>query len=366
MPAKVWAVTSNRGGIGKSSLVSQLAPAIALAYPTKVVLLLDCSIQGDASVFTCGGTAEPTMFAPNVRTLGAERMAALPVQRTALGFIQAAKIAYTAAAAPPPVVRSFWRGSTVSTASTTPTVAFDWTQHAVRVSDVHLAGGAPPNLFVSVGGRSLYGLPFDGVSVALKAVFRAMSDDVIVIIDTDAELSERGASLGALGAATFLAMVISASWPDYLRSLEDPANSLFGALDYLQREVPGFDGKIKTVIANGVQKTRNAFTSMCGVTNVVPFTPMSLSLDAVSEIVTHLHGFAVDDTNNIRRFFYNPDNTLTNPGAFIVEVFTAVPTFAEGVWQRTWSTGKALVIKPWSDEPSQAAGAIIETVALKF
>jgi hypothetical protein len=264
------------------------------------------------------------------------------------------------------VVRSFWRGSTVSTASTTPNVAFDWTQHAVRVSDVHLAGGAPPNLFVSVGGRSLYGLPFDGVSVALKAVFRAMSDDVIVIIDTDAELSERGASLGALGAATFLAMVISASWPDYLRSLEDPANSLFGALDYLQREVPGFDGKIKTVIANGVQKTRNAFTSMCGVTNVVPFTPMSLSLDAVSEIVTHLHGFAVDDTNNIRRFFYNPDNTLTNPGAFIVEVFTAVPTFAEGVWQRTWSTGKALVIKPWSDEPSQAAGAIIETVALKF
>jgi hypothetical protein len=39
---------------------------------------------------------------------------------------------------------------------------------------------------------------------------------------------------------------------------------------------------------------------------------------------------------------------------------------AEGVWQRTWNTGKALVIKPWGDEPSQAAGAILETVALKF
>jgi len=366
MPAKVWAVTSNRGGIGKSSLVSQLAPAIAIANPTKAVLLLDCSIQGDASVFTCGGTAEPTMFAPNVRTLGAERMAAVPVQRTALGFIQAAKNAYTAAAAPPPVVRSFWRGSTVSTASTTPNVAFDWTQHAVRVSDVHPAGGAPPNLFVSVGGRALYGLPFDGVSVALKAVFRAMSDDVIVLIDTDAELSERGASLGALGASTFLAMVISASWPDYLRSLEDPANSLFGALDYLQREVPGFDSKIKMVISNSVQKTRNAFTSMCGIANIVPFTPMSLSLDAVSEIVTHLHGYAVDDTNNIRRFFYNPDNTLANPGTFISDVFTAVPIFSEGIWQKTWNNGKALVIKPWSDEPSQAAGAIIETVAMKF
>jgi len=365
MPAATYAFVSTRGGVGKSSLASQLAPAIALANPNKSVLLIDCSIQGDASVFLCGGTDEPTAFAPGVRTLGGERMAAISMQRTALGFINAAQNAYAAASVPAVVSRSFWRGSTVATNANT-AIVFDWKEHSVPVSQVHPTGGAPANLFISTGGRTLHGMPFNGISVALKAVFNAMENDVIVLIDTDAELSERGASLGAIGAVSYLAMIISASWPDYLRALEDPANSLFAALAYLERNVPNFNTKIKLVIANGVQKTRNAFTSMCGVTNVVPFTPMSLSLDAVSEIVTHLHGFAVDPANNVSQYFYDSTRTLANPGAFISDVFTAVPTFAEGVWQRTWNTGKPIIVKPWNDEPAQAAGAIMETVSLKF
>lgn len=43
--AHVISFVSNRGGIGKSSLSSQIAPAIAASNPQRQVILLDMSIQ---------------------------------------------------------------------------------------------------------------------------------------------------------------------------------------------------------------------------------------------------------------------------------------------------------------------------------
>lgn len=98
---------SNRGGIGKSSLVSQLAPAVARAAPDRVVLVLDLSIQGDASVFLLGGVREPAAAESAARTRGGEALAALGSDKGATAFLAAV----TAVPAPArPASTSFWRG----------------------------------------------------------------------------------------------------------------------------------------------------------------------------------------------------------------------------------------------------------------
>jgi hypothetical protein len=362
--ATAWAVCSNRGGVGKSSLVAQLAPAIALKHPDKQVLLLDLSIQGDSSVFTLGGVAEPSAFQQGVRTLGGERMASLGTQN-AFNFLAAAR-AFPAAAAGAPggIVRSFWRGTTAPAASNSQ-AAFPWTSYAVKAVDLHPEGGAPPNLWISAGGHALHGTDFAGLAAGLRAAFDTMQNTVI-IIDTDAELSERGASLAGIAAADSLALIVSASWPDYLRALDDPANSFFAALKYLTESVPGFRAKIRLVIANGVQKTRNGFCSMLNVPNLLPFTPMSLCVESLNDIFTHLYSTAVDPNINYARFFFNPAQNMTSVETFGAAFVSAVPTVVEGVWQRTWRNGRAICVKPWADEPHVAAGTAIEAVASRF
>jgi MinD-like ATPase involved in chromosome partitioning or flagellar assembly len=357
--ARIYVFCSNRGGIGKSSLAAQLAPAVALANPERDVILLDLSIQGDASTFLLGGVAEPKGDATGARTRGGEVMAAQPPQKTAAAFLEA--VLKPAPAQPRAPASSFWRGTSAPAAAAAP--ALDWREHAVQPSEVHPGGSCPPNLHVIPGGHALYGVPFPALAPALRRALQ--STGALVLVDTDAELSERGASLAGIAAADELAMVVSTSWCDYLRTLDDPANSLLSALGFLSQVHPELKPRIGHVIFNNVQKRLSAPGGLAMVPGLLAFTPPSAALDALAEISLHLRSVACEPSAGRSAFFVNPVALASNSD-FLRTYVTAVPTVAETVWQSAAQRGQPLVCSADTSDTVQQAAGHLRAVAARF
>jgi MinD-like ATPase involved in chromosome partitioning or flagellar assembly len=352
MSGTVTTFVSNRGGIGKSSLASQLAPAYAVLHPDRTVLVLDLSIQGDASTFLLGGVAEPAASAPTVRTRGGEVQASLPVEKNAAAFLNALR------AGPPPVARSsFWRGTPA------PPPALDWREHAVRPAEVHPAGGCPPNLYLIPGGKRLYGTEFEGLAPELRKTLAASGTTVFV--DTDAELSERGASLAGIAAADALAVVVSTSWTDYLRALDDPANSLMQGLTFLSNRHPQLTPRIAHFVFNNVQKRLGAPSGFQSAPGALPFTPPAAALESLAEISAHFRSVAVDPATNFARFFASAEG-LSSADAFLRFYVTAVPAVADSAWQLSATRGQPLACGSETSEVQCAAAAHIRAVAARF
>ena len=354
--ACITAFVSNRGGAGKSSLASQLAPAVALAHPDRIVLLVDLSIQGDATTFLLGGVAEPVNAAPGVRTRGGEVFRSLPREKCAAALVEKVLAPAAAPAPPPPAAHSyFWRGgAAAATAAAAP--VFDWKAYAVRPRDVHPAGNCPANLYLVPGGKDLYGVPFEGLAPALRNALG--STNAIVLLDTDAELSERGASLAGIAAADYLAMVVSTSWTDYLRTLDDPANSLFAALAFISASHPDLTPRIRHLIFNNVQKRSGAPGGPASAPTLLPFTPPAASLDALVDIASHLRGVAADSGHG--RHFAGP---VGDTPAFLRAYVTGVPTFPETAWQASAVNGQPLVCALQPKEPETQAAVHLHAVA---
>lgn len=348
MPSSITTFVSNRGGIGKSSLVSQLAPALALQAPGRDVVVLDLSIQGDTSTFFLGGVAEPREASSGARTRGGEALAAISAGAGAAPLLAAALQRTQAVAAEESAPRSyFWRGVMAASPATAPPPPppFDWRPYAVRPLDVHPEGNCPPNLFVIPGGKDLHGSPFAGMGPALRKALA--SSEALFLVDTDAELSERGASLAGIAAADRLALVASTSWTDYLRALDDPANSLMEALLFLKQVHPELAPRIAHVYFNNVQKRLGAPGGLAAMS--LPFTPPASSLEAMADICTHLYSVA-----KAGRVDYFADTlALVSPDAFMRSYVTAVPTVPEGNWQMAAVKGQPVVCVP--DQSSQQA-----------
>lgn len=331
---------------------------MALDNPSKQVVLLDLSIQGDASVFLLGGVAEPSACVKGVRTRGAEKIAALRpgVSR----FVN--HVLETPTTPTPTPTKSFWRGSSLAP-QPPPKPTLRWQDFAVKPSEVHPEGGAPQNFWIIHGGKDvLLGLQPDvsleELSTALRAAFDTMHD-TIVIIDTDAELSERGASLAGIAAADSLALVLSSSWTDYLRTLDDPVNSLFDALKFLSTQSNiKLRAKIEHVVVNDVFKTKSA---PCG---VLSFTPSKVSDKAIADIVAHLFSMTADPSTGYAKFF-GPKDCLASVEKFTRAQLVGVSTVPESVWQASWTNGEPVVVRPTSDAHETAA-IQYETVAKRF
>lgn len=63
MLAKIYSVLMNKGGVGKTSLITNLAALLATKYPNKKVLIIDCDGQGNASM---SFDSLPSEFGANV------------------------------------------------------------------------------------------------------------------------------------------------------------------------------------------------------------------------------------------------------------------------------------------------------------
>lgn len=358
----ITSFVSNRGGIGKSSLVSQLAPAVARAAPDRVVLVLDLSIQGDASVFLLGGVREPAAAESAARTRGGEALAALGSDKGATAFLAAV----TAVPAPArPASTSFWRGVYNNTPAPPSTPPPDWKAFAVRPLDANPDGECPPNLYLIPGGKTLYGVPFEGTALALRAALAASG--ALVLVDTDAELSERGASLAGLAAADNLALVLSTSWCDYVRALDDPANSLLAALGFLKRTHPELKPAIAHVIFNNVQKRLSMPGGIAAVPGLLSFTPPSTSLEALVEIASHLRSVALDPSGGGRAAFFANQAALASQNDFLRAYVVAVPTVPESAWQWSSRNGAPLACRGVdAAEATQQAAAHIRAAAARF
>jgi len=356
MAPSITVFCSNRGGIGKSSLTSQLAPAVALAAPDRPVLLVDLSIQGDATTFLLGGVAEPVDATSGARTRGGEVLASLPREKSAAAFLEAL---LESATAPAPVAArpSFWRGTPAPAAPTRAPI--DWKAHAIAPRELHPGGMCPPNLFLLPGGKSLFGAPFDSLAPLLRDALTAQ--DAIVLVDTDAELSERGASLAGIACADRLALVLSTSWSDYLRTLDDPANSLMEALGFLKTKHPALSPRIAYAVFNNVQKRLSTPGGTAAVPGMLPFTPPSSSLESLADIATHLRTVGAVHA----RFFAKPESLDSND-AFLRDYVTGMPTVPESAWQASLSKGLPIVCSPAPTEQAAQAAQHLLAVAAKI
>lgn len=361
--AQVYAFVSNRGGAGKSSLVSQVAPALALLNPGKQVLLLDLSIQGDASVITLGGTGAPRDLVPGIRTRGAEVIAALPNEKRSLAFVSNTVIA-------PPAFVGGWGvlGRAVTPAnlgSGRVTSVFEWQKHAVRVREAHPDGNAPDNLWISPGGRALY-TAFPAAEVlttaaALRTAFTAMGSDVLVVIDTDAELAERTSSIIGIAASRGLCMVLTSSWTDYQRLLDDAANGFFAGLAWLAERDPTSAAKISLVVFNNVQLLNKNKSGVGG--TMLPFTPPRAALDAIGDISNHLYSISTSPTTNHKQFFSDPA-VFGSHHAFVERYVTGFSTVPTTVWQDCQARGVPVVCA--AGEGAKGPAAQIEELVARM
>lgn len=304
-----------RGGIGKSTSVAQLAASLAVQRPDLTVVVLDASVHGDASTLLLGGLQEPKN-SPSARSHG-EELCAAQVAAGKSTFLLMTAFAGTAAGAAPTTTRATGWGRMLTsvsstTAATEPAVALTHATilatYATRVRDAHPTSDAPTNLYLVVGGATLTGLTNEmavRASQTIGSAFAAAPADVVYILDTDAELCERPASACAAAAAGGLALLSSANWSDFLRSLTDPVNGITIAL------APPFPPKkIERIIFTRVSKTRNEMTTVAGAP-VLPFKPVNAALANIEQIVTYAHDRAqaggpmqpyIDANTTLRQF----------------------------------------------------------------
>ena len=154
---KSFVFASNRGGIGKTSSVVQLAASYAVSHTEVNVLLVDFSIHGDATSLLLGGTQAPNEFVEGIHTLGqlrAAKVAKASPQRTAAGLVQAAlshasTVPELAAAVSRMSLRGFARGifSSGKAASATPK-KLDFKDYCINVTQT-TEEDAPANLYIT-------------------------------------------------------------------------------------------------------------------------------------------------------------------------------------------------------------------------
>lgn len=342
----------------QSTLTTQVAPAVALKHPDKQVLLLDLSIQGDASVLTLGGTAPPLVATAGIRTRGAEVVASLPNNKSAVSFLAAAKAFASAGGGGAPTTRSTTRGGGFGGAAPQ---AFNWEEYCVKVSAVFPAGKAPANLWVCPPGGTLNDFMTVGEVVdyatALRAAFASMGKGVIVIIDTDAELSERAASRLAIASARNLGLVVTSSWMDYQRVLDDKVNSLFLGLSWLADNDPGCVSKIDLVVFNNVQLYRKDSVEVCGTAGALPFTPPVAAKTNIVDVVNHLYEMCGPPTNF--KQYFNDLSAFGSVSTFTKRYVTGVATVADSVWSACTAAGSPVVVK----SPGEGSAAQLSAVA---
>jgi hypothetical protein len=304
-----------RGGIGKSTAAAQLAAALAVARSDLIVIVVDASLHGDASTLLLGGLQVPKN-SPAARSHGEELVAV----QAAAGRSTAALIhafSGAAAAATPNTTRATGWGRLLSSASSAaavpaPAVALTHatilSTYAASVREAYPASDAPSNLFLIMGGAALKEITSTQAvraSQTLGSAFAAAPANVVYILDTDAELCERPASACAAAAAGGLALLSTANWADFLRSLTDPVNGVTIAL------APPFPPKkIERFIFTKIVKTRNEQTEIAGAL-ISPFKPVNSAAATIEQIVAYVHDRAqtggplqpyVDAATTLRQF----------------------------------------------------------------
>lgn len=276
------ALVSSRGGVGKSTLASQLAASYASNHRDITVILIDASLHGDSSAHLLGGMQEPSAAYPDAKSMAEGVITALPAGKSFYGLLQALN-----GPAPQPT-SSF--GRLWSRAPAPASQRVNLLEYAAQASETWPSGCAPTNLHVIPGGKNLKSLDpstAPALATTLSEVIRAAPSNYLVVFDTDAELIERTASTIAAVAADRIAIVASSQWQDFLRIITDPHNSIIDFLNGVASS--GRDiRKISHFVFTNLPKTRNDPSTIHGAP-VLPFKPNKQSTENVEQIVSYIY-----------------------------------------------------------------------------
>jgi len=320
VPTYVFA--NNRGGLGKSTAVFQCAAAHAAAHPGGKTLVLDLSVHGDASTLLLGGTREPSETVEGARTRGTQALLSLPEERTAGGLLRAIAERQRSAGSIAGKVTGFFTGSK----------AVDVSQHCVRVAEL-TDSEVPENLYLCAGGKCLMGSVNEEGWVAAAAEAREalqqLGEGWSVFVDSDAELAERVPSRVALAVADRMVLLLSASWNDYCRTLDDPINGLFGVLTSMeQQNLP--TPKITMVLFNHVKQKDRSQVRLHGegvgfeTDATLPFSPVKGVQAQMAQIADHCYETGWRNIERDWQRFYADAAAITDEGAFGDRYVTAL------------------------------------------
>lgn len=339
-------------------MAAQVAPAIALQDPTRQVLLLDLSVHADSSIVTLGGTD-----VEGQHCVGQNVINGLGKGVTSVGFLEAAQerlIREAGSAIKSPLQRGFgWPGISRRAAPAPQNHAFEWQDHAVRVASFHPSGGAPANLWVSPGGYQLLNLVNEGnvgsYSAALRRAFAAMEPaNVVVLIDTDAELSERSATVVGVAASSEIAMVTTPYFLDYARLMFlDPVNTVVNCLHWLHGADTDFRSKIRTVIINKINSKANKPCVLdVGTSAAQSFicTPSNDTKERIEKIIRDLYDRCVND--NLQVYFEGTAG-FADINAFTDRFITGLASVPDSVWQTCTDVGSPVVVKASEQHASE-------------
>lgn len=332
--AKSYAFVNNRGGTGKSLCLYQLATAYAHAHPEKQVLIVDCSTQGDVSEYVLGGTQEPLKDEPKATTAGSQVMKTVPPSKTAAGLFAALL------KADPSGMDISRRFSNLFHAPSLPNVK----DHIIKVTDYcQKEQKMPENLWLATGGSSLAVGAVNAPTIAqeptettkelanlvqtkswsqagqlLATAMDSLPEDWVAFYDTDAEISERGASQVPLRAAKSLVLLLSENWRDYLRIYNDPVNALFPVLTYFNTKYEV--AKVDMILFNRVGKLNQNPIMLHGATQgrdaELPFSPVKVVQKNMGEIVDHMYGYCWQNMDSNFRLLFKDAQNINNEGEF--------------------------------------------------
>jgi len=168
-----------------------------------------------------------------------------------------------------------------------------------------------------------------------------------------------------LSASQGLCLVLSSSWTDYNRVLDDAANGLFATLAALEAADSGFCSRINAVVFNNVSKTGSKPSNLCGSPCALPFTPSAPTKAGIADILAHLLVMATQEALPFRRFFAGDNASFASLAAFTARYASGVATFADSVWTHCQAAGVPVVCAPAS-EPQRATSAQLKAVATRL
>ena len=192
----------------------------------------------------------------------------------------------------------------------------------------------PGNLWLCAGGSTLVGVCEDAdvarAGELLRGGIEALGDEWVMFADTDAELAERVASRIALAATARMVLLLSSSWNDYTRTLDDPINGVFAVLQKME-ETGVRTPAIEMVLFNHVKQKSGAAIKLHSTADgfgrdaTLPFSPVKNVQSQMAQISDHLFSAGwVNAERDWKRFYVNGGEGVEDEGVFSDTYVTAL------------------------------------------
>jgi len=309
----------NKGGVGKSTLIFQFAPAFAQSNPDVNVLVLDLTLTGNTSTMII---THDQMLAVKDQCQRADlRVRASDMLESLRDFAVHAKN------------RSSWLPNRAWFSKN----KFDFADHALRVCE-H-ASSSPDNLFLSVGSYDIrQAVEYDNWSDMVEAWQRTGRSEVdpdskpwVIFFDTDQNVASPHAQF-ALRVSRKLVVPVGLSEMDFERCFEQDEiePGVFHMLRLLHEEASKSGRsdppcRLHQLIFNRVNKRTNDEVESGGISS--PFTPTKEDLAQCGSLADRLYELVLNSPETARLLFHELDETFEEhghtAGAFKRRYFTA-------------------------------------------